>query len=73
METTARILFAATLTSLLGALTLPVFTISSLALPLPCSTCNYHGAPGPIVGAGLPMLAIGYGTYWLVKRRRKGS
>ncbi|RZN32678.1 hypothetical protein CWO90_12410 [Bradyrhizobium sp. Leo121] len=29
------------------------------------------GAPGPIAGAGLPMLAVGYGVYWLVKRRRK--
>jgi hypothetical protein len=32
---------------------------------------NYRGAPGPIAGAGLPALAIGYGLYWLVKRRRK--
>jgi hypothetical protein len=32
---------------------------------------NVHGAPGPIAGAGLPVLAIGYGVYWLVKRRRK--
>ena len=30
-----------------------------------------QGAPGPIAGAGLPILAIGYGVYWLVKRRRK--
>lgn len=29
------------------------------------------GAPGPIAGAGLPVLAIGYGVYWLVKRRRE--
>jgi hypothetical protein len=29
------------------------------------------GAPGPVAGAGLPILAIGYGVYWLVKRRRK--
>ena len=32
---------------------------------------HYHAAPGPIAGAGLPVLAIGYGVYWLVKRRRK--
>ena len=30
-----------------------------------------HAAPGPIAGAGLPFLAIGYGVYWLVKRRRR--
>jgi uncharacterized protein (TIGR03382 family) len=29
-----------------------------------------HGAPGPIVGAGLPV-AIAYGVYWLMRRRRK--
>ena len=28
------------------------------------------GAPGPIVGAGLPFLAIGYGVYWLIRRRK---
>jgi hypothetical protein len=34
---------------------------------------NVHGAPGPIAGAGLPILAVGYGVYWLIKRRRKSD
>jgi hypothetical protein len=29
-----------------------------------------RGAPGPIAGAGLPLLAVGYGTFWLVRRLR---
>jgi len=32
-----------------------------------------HGAPGPIAGAGLPFLAVGYGAYWLVRRYRRKS
>ena len=29
-----------------------------------------HGVPGPLAGAGLPFIAVGYGVYWLVRRRR---
>ena len=29
------------------------------------------GAPGPLVGAGLPVLLIGGGIYWIVRRRKK--
>jgi hypothetical protein len=32
---------------------------------------GYHAAPGPIAGAGLPGLAVGFGVYWLVGRRRR--
>jgi hypothetical protein len=32
-----------------------------------------HGVPGPLVGAGLPALAVGYGAYWLVRRYRRKS
>ena len=37
---------------------------------------NYYGAPGPIVDAGLPTLAmggIGCGVYRLTKRRRRAD
>jgi hypothetical protein len=32
-----------------------------------------HGVPGPLVGAGLPFFAVGYGVYWIVRRRRKST
>ena len=32
-----------------------------------------HGVPGPLAGAGLPVIAIGYVVYWLVKRRRRAN
>jgi LPXTG-motif cell wall-anchored protein len=31
------------------------------------------GAPGPLVGAGLPVLLIGGGIYWLVRRKKQAS
>jgi len=34
---------------------------------------HFHGAPGPIAGASLPVLAVSYGVYWLVRRRRKAN
>ncbi len=32
-----------------------------------------NGAPGPIAGAGLPFIAVGYGAFWLVRRYRRKS
>ena len=31
------------------------------------------GAPGPLVGAGLPVLLVGGGSYWIVRRRKRAS
>jgi LPXTG-motif cell wall-anchored protein len=30
-----------------------------------------HGAPGPLMGAGLPVLLIGGGIYWIVRRKKR--
>jgi hypothetical protein len=35
---------------------------------------GHRGAPGPIVGGGLPFLVVGgagFGVYWLVRRSRR--
>jgi LPXTG-motif cell wall-anchored protein len=34
---------------------------------------GYRGAPGPIVGAGLPVLLVGGGIYWIVRRKKRTS
>ena len=79
MKIMPRLLPAVALAGLLMVLTLPFLTTFSVAGSggFTCyqSGCNgnTHGAPGPIAGAGLPVLAVGYGVYWLIKRRRKSD
>ncbi|WP_143198905.1 hypothetical protein [Bradyrhizobium sp. NAS80.1] len=41
--------------------------------PTNWSDGGVHGAPGPIVGAGLPVIAVAYGVYWLARRRHKAD
>jgi hypothetical protein len=70
----------------LGSLSAAALVFALMVVTSPALACNGNGncenapghksghisgAPGPIAGAGLPVLAIGYGVYWLVKRRRK--
>jgi len=82
MKLITRLLSFAFLTALLAVVTLPLFTTLTVAMPGSCiieckgngnGNGNAHGAPGPIAGAGLPILAVGYGVYWLIRRRRKSD
>jgi hypothetical protein len=33
----------------------------------------HRGAPGPLMGAGLPVLLVGGGIYWVVRRRQRAK
>jgi len=50
-----------------------VLGMSVPALAQTCATCRIVPAPGPLMGAGvvaLPVLLIGGGIYWLVRRKK---
>ena len=68
MKSIARIMADAAIAGMLGVASLPAL---SQAAPTSASPVAFHGAPGPIAGAGLPFLAVGFGVYWLIRRRRK--
>ena len=58
--------------ALLLAMSVPALALTG---PTPCSTatCTTRGAPGPLAGASLPVILIGGGIYWLVRRRKRTS
>jgi hypothetical protein len=75
-----KALRVATLASFLAMSAMPALTIQGLACTNPfgggcAGGGNYSGAPGPLLGAGLPFLGlVGGGVYWIVRRfRRKGD
>ena len=79
MKTSRRIAITA---ALFAAVVLPTMAIaggpgqfypSPAPPPPPPSGGAVHGVPGPLVGAGLPFIAVGYGVYWLIRRRRKAD
>lgn len=48
------------------------FTVLSSAAWAQLAPLKFKGVPGPLSGAGLPVvLVIGYGAYWLARRKRK--
>jgi hypothetical protein len=58
-----------------GLLLVPPLISAASATPAPCATAAcVRGAPGPIAGAGIPILVLGgLGAYWLFRRRRKAQ
>ena len=63
----------AILFALTGAVVLstPNLAYAQQRNPSPSTSTVTRYAPVPIAGAGLPVLAVGYGVYWLIKRRRR--
>jgi hypothetical protein len=61
-------LSAAVLAPLLGLVTLLVLIIPSEAQML---TPSHKAAPGPLAGAGLPVLVIAGGAYLVVRQLRR--
>jgi LPXTG-motif cell wall-anchored protein len=62
---------------LMKTLPIPVLLLS-LSLPALAKDKDdkdkgIKGAPGPVIGAGLPLLLIGGGIYWLARRRKKAT
>jgi hypothetical protein len=77
---TIKLLLALVLTASLGAPVGYVFYRAGLSPdnwvyqggnPTNWKDGGVHGVPGPLAGVGLPFLAVGYGTYWLIRRRRR--
>jgi hypothetical protein len=66
--------FKASMSSLLGILVSGALTGSAWAETMGCnSMCgrHEHGAPGPIVGAGLPVILVVGGILFVVMRLRQ--
>jgi len=55
---------------LVWAMTAPIALAQFVPAPAPPPPTGGVGVPGPIAGAGLPLLVIG-GGYYLVRRWRK--
>ncbi len=65
MKAIVQVLVGAAIVAVLGVAALPALSQSAAPTPV------HKPAPGPIAGASLPVLAVGFGVYWLVRRSRR--
>jgi hypothetical protein len=72
MKSIARIMAGAAMVGLLGIVALPAFS-QTTPITDTAAAKTIHPAPAPIAGAGLPVLAVGFGVYWLIRRRRRAE
>jgi hypothetical protein len=74
MKSITRILAGASIVASLGVVALPAFSQTTTpTTSTAIDAAKIKPAPGPIAGAGLPVLAVGFGVYWLIRRRRKAE
>ena len=61
--------------TILASVVLSMLVLTPAMAQRPGVTVITRGAPAPILGAGLPGLgiALGYGAYWLARRRNKAA
>ena len=64
---------AVTLITVLAAAPLAAFVMAHGEGGGSTASGHYSGVPSPTAGAGLPVIALGIGAYWLVGRRRSKS
>ena len=69
MKAITRNLIGTAIVVVFGLAALPAF--SQTPTPTPSTAPLFRPAPGPIAGASLPILAVGFGVYWLVRRNRR--
>lgn len=55
---------------LLAAVVVSLLTPAFAGGLIPNDPTQYRGAPGPLLGAGLPILALAAGGYFLLRRVR---
>jgi hypothetical protein len=73
MKNISRIVTRGALVAVLGVVAWPALSQALMPIPPhpPVPPVPYHDAPAPIAAAGLPVLAVGYGVYCLIRRRSR--